>query len=297
MHIAHTIPELRRHRRRHAGSWGFVPTMGYLHAGHLALVERARQDNDHVAVSLFVNPTQFGDPADLIHYPREPERDLELLRQAGVDLVFAPEPEVLYPPGFQTYVSVEEVSRPLEGSSRPTHFRGVATVLTKLFHLVAPSRAYFGQKDAQQTIVVRRLVEDLDFDLEIVVCPTVREADGLAMSSRNARLNADQRAAAPVVYRALQGAAAALRGGQRNAEALRAAMRATLESEPLALIDYVSVADPRTLEELERVEGEALLSLAAFFGKIRLIDNLLAPEFAENTASAENTGSAEGLDP
>ncbi len=275
MQIADTIEELRRIRRgSEAESWGFVPTMGFLHEGHLHLVRRARQDNDRVAVSLFVNPSQFGEAQDLANYPRNLERDLELLRGEGVDLVFCPSDEEMYPAGFQTYITVEEVARPLEGASRPTHFRGVATVLAKLFLLVRPRRAYFGQKDAQQCAVVRRLVEDLGFDLEVVACPTVREPDGLAMSSRNARLSAQQRAAAPVVFGSLKAAAARIAAGERDAEAVRETMRAVLDGEPRARVDYVSVADPETLEELEQIEGGALLSLAVFFGKIRLIDNL-----------------------
>lgn len=277
MDVVTTIEELRRHRRRsESKSWGLVPTMGYLHDGHLSLVERARHENERVAVSLFVNPTQFGEAEDLAKYPRDEERDFELLRQAKVDVVFAPPPEEVYPPGFQTYVTVEEVSRPLEGDSRPTHFRGVATVVAKLFNLVRPARAYFGQKDAQQTVVIRRMAEDLGFDLEVIVCPTVREKDGLAMSSRNARLSPRQRAAAPVLHRALQRAAEALERGEVRAAVLRHLMTEEIAAEPLAEIDYVSVADPMSLDELETVEDEALLSLAAFFGKIRLIDNLLA---------------------
>ena len=275
MKVVHHIEELRRRRREGEGrSWGFVPTMGFLHEGHLSLVRRAREENDLVAVSLFVNPAQFGEAEDLAKYPRSLERDLDLLRQEGVDLVFSPSDGEMYPPGFQTYVTVQEIARPLEGSSRPTHFQGVATVLSKLFLLIRPRRAYFGQKDAQQCVVVERLVTDLAFDLQVVVAPTVREPDGLAMSSRNARLTPPQRAAAAVVYRSLQAAAAAITAGERDAEAVREEMRRALATEPLGRIDYVSVADPETLEELDRIDGGALVSLAVFFGKIRLIDNL-----------------------
>ncbi|MDZ7268677.1 MAG: pantoate--beta-alanine ligase [candidate division KSB1 bacterium] len=257
--------------------WGFVPTMGYLHEGHLALVRRARAENDKVAVSIFVNPLQFGPREDLSTYPRALQRDLEMLAAVPADLVFTPDEREMYPPGFQTVVTVQNVTRPLEGSSRPTHFQGVATVVAKLFNIVQPTRAYFGQKDAQQTVVVRRMVQDLDFNLEVIVCPTVREADGLAMSSRNAYLSPEERRAAPVLYRALTAAQQAWRAGERRAESLRQEMRAIIAQEKLAVVDYVSVADPVTLEELETISGPALLSLAVFFGKTRLIDNVLLP--------------------
>lgn len=279
MHIAHTVEELRTLRRRHEGdSWGLVPTMGFLHDGHLELVQRARRENQRVAASIFVNPTQFDRNEDLATYPRDLQRDLELLEQAGTDVAFCPPPEEVYPPGFQTYVTVEEVSQPLEGASRSGHFRGVATVVAKLFCLVRPTRAYFGQKDAQQCVVIQRMAQDLGFDLEVVICPTVREADGLAMSSRNARLSPEQRSSAPVLYRALRSAAAALADGERDAAALRRRMTETIQAEPLVRIDYVSVADPVSLQELERVGNGVLLSLAVFYGTIRLIDNLLLEE-------------------
>jgi pantoate--beta-alanine ligase len=279
MHIARTIEELRNLRRRQeTDTWGLVPTMGFLHDGHLDLVQRARRENQRVAVSIFVNPTQFDQNEDLEKYPRDLERDLALLEKAGTDVAFCPPPEEVYPPGFQTYVTVEEVSQPLEGASRSGHFRGVATVVAKLFCLVRPTRAYFGQKDAQQCVVIQRMTQDLGFDLQVVICPTVREADGLAMSSRNARLSPEQRRSAPALYRALRSAAAALARGQRDAEALRRRMIETIEAEPLARIDYVSVADPASLRELDEVESKALLSLAVFYGTIRLIDNLLLEE-------------------
>ncbi|MEW5988044.1 MAG: pantoate--beta-alanine ligase [Chloroflexota bacterium] len=256
-------------------SWGVVPTMGYLHEGHLSLARRARAENDRVAVTIFVNPTQFAPTEDLAKYPRDLARDLALLEGEAVDLVFAPTDAVIYPPGFQTYVTVEEVARPLEGSSRPTHFRGVATVVAKLFNILQPTRAYFGQKDAQQTVVVRRMAADLNFNLEVIICPTVREADGLAMSSRNALLSPEDRAAAPVLYRALTTAQAACLAGQRDAHELRRIMREMIAAEPRGRLDYVSVADPLTLVELDEVQNRALLSLAVFFGKTRLIDNVL----------------------
>ncbi len=255
--------------------WGFVPTMGYLHEGHLALVRRARAENDRVAVSIFVNPMQFGPREDLSTYPRALARDLDLLAGVPADLVFTPGEAEMYPAGFQTVVTVQHVAQPLEGSSRPTHFQGVATVVAKLFNIVQPARAYFGQKDAQQTVVVRRMVQDLDFNLEVIVCPTVREADGLAMSSRNAYLSPEERRAAPALARALTAAQEAWRAGERRAAALRQLLRDTLATEKLARVDYVSVADPMTLAELETISGPALLSLAVFFGKTRLIDNLL----------------------
>ena len=255
-------------------SWGFVPTMGYLHAGHLALVEAARAANDRVAVSIYVNPTQFGPHEDLASYPRDLERDLALLRDAGVDLVFTPSDAAIYPPGFQTLVTVRDLAQPLEGRARPTHFQGVATVVAKLFNIVQPTRAYFGQKDAQQTVVVRQMARDLNFDVEIVVCPTVREADGLAMSSRNKYLDPAQRRAATVLYRALSRARAAYAAGERNGRVLRALMTETITAEPLARLDYVSAADPRTLAELDPIEDGVLLSLAVFCGPTRLIDNL-----------------------
>ncbi|MCS7250970.1 MAG: pantoate--beta-alanine ligase [Anaerolineae bacterium] len=277
MRVVHTIAEARTIRRALAGPWGFVPTMGYLHEGHLSLIRRARAENDHVAVSIFVNPTQFGPREDYDRYPRDLNRDLRLLEPLEVDLVFAPSVEEMYPPGFQTWVIVEEVSRPLEGAARPGHFRGVATVVTKLLNIVQPDRAYFGQKDAQQVVVIRRMVQDLNIPVEIVVCPTVREPDGLAMSSRNTYLNPAERRAATVLFRALQAAKTRYEHGERDAERLREAMREVIRAEPLARLDYVSVADPETLQELAQVEDRALLSLAVYIGEARLIDNLLLP--------------------
>lgn len=275
MQIARSVDRVRRARREHESArWGLVPTMGFLHAGHLELVRRAREECERVAVSIFVNPRQFERSDDLERYPRALERDLELLAGAGVDLAFCPATEDMYPAGFQTTVSVGALAEPLEGAARPGHFDGVATVVAKLFCLLRPARAYFGQKDAQQCIVVERMTRDLGFDLEIVVCPTVREPDGLAMSSRNARLTPEQRRSAPALHRALERAAALFENGETEAETLREAMRETIGGEPLARVDYVSVADPRTLAELETVGDEALLSLAVFYGSIRLIDNL-----------------------
>ncbi|MDL1896028.1 pantoate--beta-alanine ligase [Anaerolineae bacterium CFX7] len=273
--LATTVLQARARRRALAGIWGLVPTMGALHPGHLSLVQRARAENDRVAVSIFVNPTQFAAGGDFDKYPRTLERDLELLAPYQVDLVFAPPAAEIYPPHFQTYVNVEEIAQPLEGARRPGHFRGVATVVAKLFNIVQPDRAYFGQKDAQQVAVIKQLTRDLNFPLEIVVGETVREADGLAMSSRNAYLSPAERQAAPVLYRALCAARDAFRRGVRDGETLRALMRAELAREPRATVEYVSAADPLTLQELDTLSDGALLSLAVRIGATRLIDNFL----------------------
>ncbi|MGH2521454.1 MAG: pantoate--beta-alanine ligase [Anaerolineales bacterium] len=272
-----TLSDLRRVRASLTGTFGLTPTMGALHEGHLSLVRRARAENDHVGVSIFVNPTQFGPGEDLNQYPRTPERDLERLAAEGVAVVWMPTPEIVYPPDFQTWVMVEEVTRPLEGKARPGHFRGVATVVAKLFNAFTPDRAYFGQKDAQQVVVVKQMVRDLNFPLEIVVCPTVREPDGLALSSRNAYLDSDERRAAIVLYRALSAAKQDYSSGQRDAEILRAILSSTIAAEPLAREEYVSVADRDTLAELTTIENGALLSMAVRIGKTRLIDNMLLP--------------------
>jgi pantoate--beta-alanine ligase len=228
-----------------------------------------------MVVSIFVNPTQFGPKEDLSKYPRDLDRDLSLLEPLGVDLVWMPTAEIMYPPGYQTWVEVEGITRPLEGSMRPGHFRGVTTVVAKLFNAVQPHKAYFGQKDAQQAAVIRQMTRDLDFPLEIVICPIVREPDGLAMSSRNVYLDPDQRKAATVLSRSLRAAKEAYDDGERDAEKLRGKMKEVLASEPLAQVQYVSCADYDTLEELETVTGKALLSMAVFMGKTRLIDNLV----------------------
>ena len=270
-----TLIELTEIRRSFPGRVGLVPTMGYLHEGHLSLVRRAREECDHVAVSIFVNPTQFGPREDLSKYPRDLHRDLSLLEPLGVDLVWLPTPELMYPPGFQTWVEVEAITRPLEGAMRPGHFRGVATVVAKLFNAVQPHKAYFGQKDAQQAAVIRQMTRDLSYPIEIVICPIVREPDGLAMSSRNVYLDRDQRKAATVLSRSLRAAQEIYDEGERNAEKIRGRMKEVLASEPLAEVQYVSCADYDTLEELETVTGKALLSMAVHVGKTRLIDNLV----------------------
>jgi len=249
--------------------------MGALHAGHASLIERARQECDHVGVSIFVNPTQFGAGEDFERYPRCLETDLEMLERMRVDLVWTPTVETMYAPGFQTWITVEELSAPLEGFWRPGHFRGVATVVAKLFNAFLPHKAYFGQKDAQQAVVIKRMVQDLNFPVEIVVCPTVREPDGLALSSRNVYLNEEERKAAVVLYRALTAAKVKFDGGERDAQQLRETMRTVIRSEPLAQEQYVSAADPETLEELKTIQHSVLLSLAVKIGKTRLIDNFL----------------------
>ena len=252
---------------------GLVPTMGWLHEGHRALMRRARTDNATSVVTIFVNPRQFTEAADYTRYPRDEERDLAICAEEGVDLVFAPPVEEVYPVGFDTKVVVGSVAGPLEGAARPGHFEGVATVVAILFNLVGAERAYFGQKDAQQVMVIRRMAVDLAIATDVIPCPTVREPDGLALSSRNVHLTPEQRAAAPVLHRALTAARDRWLSGERSAEVLRAAMRQLLGTEPLAGVEYVSVADPATLAELEQVSGPALLSLAVRFGSTRLIDN------------------------
>jgi pantoate--beta-alanine ligase len=275
MELFETIAAFRQARARF-GRLGLVPTMGYLHAGHLSLVRQARAECGAVAVTIFVNPTQFGPREDLSRYPRDLERDLRLLREEHVDLVFVPSVAEIYPPGFSTFVDVRDVTEMLEGAVRPGHFQGVATVVCKLFNITQPTRAYFGQKDAQQTVVVRKMARDLDLPLEVVVVPTMREPDGLAMSSRNVYLSPEQRQAATALYRALGAAAERYAAGERDAEALRQAMRTVLESEPLASLEYISVADALTLRELDHVGAAgALCSLAVRFGSTRLIDNML----------------------
>jgi len=274
MQVVGPILEIRALRQKLSGTVGFVPTMGYLHEGHLALVKQARIENSAVIVSIYVNPTQFGPREDFGDYPRDLKRDLELLREGGVDIVFVPSDYVMYPPEFSSWVDVEKVTERLEGASRSGHFRGVATVVAKLFNIVQPSRAYFGQKDAQQVIVIKRMVADLNMGTEVVVVSTVRESDGLAMSSRNIYLSPKERQAATVLFRALTLAQRLGRSGERDAEKVRRQMTALIQKEPLAQIDYVSVADAETLEELNLIDRPALASLAVRIGKTRLIDNM-----------------------
>ena len=279
MRVIDDIQEISRACLKLSRPLGLVPTMGALHEGHLTLVRRARRDSGSVAVTIFVNPSQFGPGEDLEQYPRDLERDLDLLRREGVDLVIAPSAEDIYPPGFNTWVTVDNLADRLEGAFRPGHFRGVATVVTKLFCLVRPERAYFGQKDGQQTAVIRQLVRDLNLGLDVVVVPTVRDSDGLALSSRNVYLTPAQRRAAPVVYRALCLAQDLWRQGVRNGDQFREVVRSTLEAEPLVeRIDYVSVADSHTLEELDVASGPVMVSVAVHMGRTRLIDNIILGE-------------------
>jgi pantoate--beta-alanine ligase len=275
MDVVESLEDLRRARSKLEGPLGLVPTMGYLHEGHLSLVRRAAKDNPSVAVSIFVNPTQFGPNEDLASYPRDLDRDLKLLETEGVDLVWTPAPEDVYPEGFQTWVNVEGLTQVLEGARRPGHFRGVTTVVAKLFLAFQPQRAYFGQKDAQQAVVIRRMVLDLNLPIDVVVCPIVREPDGLAMSSRNTYLDPAERQAATVLSRALTAAAETFAGGTRESAALRKILDDTLADEPLADVEYASVAHPDTLHELEGDVESALLSMAVRIGKTRLIDNRL----------------------
>lgn len=268
---------------------GLVPTMGYLHEGHLALVRQARSECGFVVVSVFVNPLQFGPREDFRTYPRDLQRDLSACERTGADLVFHPAAEEIYPPRFSTHVEVAGLSSVLCGASRPTHFRGVATIVTKLLNIVRPDRAYFGRKDYQQTVVVRRMVTDLDLGVEVVVVPTVRHEDGLAMSSRNAYLNRSERRAATVLYKALDLASERTAAGQTDGVALCAELEEYLEAEPLARVDYVAVADPETLQPLERLSGTFLVALAVYIGSTRLIDNRLitAPEQGGRRTGAE----------
>jgi pantoate--beta-alanine ligase len=275
MQVVKTITEIRALRQNLKGSVGFVPTMGFLHEGHLALVRRAKAENSVAAVSIYVNPTQFGPREDFGAYPRDLDRDLGLLRKEGTDIVFVPLDDEMYPPGFSSWVDVEKVTEPLEGATRPGHFRGVATVVAKLFHIVQPTRAYFGQKDAQQAVVIKRMVTDLDMSLEVVIVPTVRERDGLAMSSRNVYLSPKERQAATVLFKALMLARQLRKAGEKDAEKIRRQMTECIRKEPLARIDYVSIADTERLEELDLLERPALASLAVKIGKTRLIDNIL----------------------
>ncbi|HEX2891902.1 pantoate--beta-alanine ligase [Vineibacter terrae] len=275
MDVIATVAGFREARARYP-RLGVVPTMGFLHEGHLSLVRQAKQECGAAAATIFVNPTQFGPREDFSTYPRDMERDLALLRDLGTDLVFAPDVAEMYPPGYAIGVEVGGVTDVLEGAVRPGHFLGVATVVCKLFNITQPTRAYFGQKDAQQTVVIRKMVRDLDMPLEVVVCPTVREADGLAMSSRNTYLAPAERQAATILYRALRAAQARHAAGERTAEALRHVLRTTLAGEPAAATEYVSVADRETLRELETVPPQgALLSLAVRIGRTRLIDNII----------------------
>ena len=274
MRVVKTVAGVSEATQQAPRPLGLVPTMGSLHRGHMALVQRARSENAGVVVTIFVNPTQFGPDEELATYPRDIEGDLSKLERAGVDIAFVPPIDEAYPQGFDTHVDVGRIAVRLEGEFRPTHFRGVATVVCKLLSMARPDRAYFGQKDAQQCLVVKRLNADLDLGAEIVVVPTVRDADGLALSSRNVYLKPEERKAAPVLYRSLCLARDLWEQGERNATEVRKRMRALVLKEPLARIDYVSIADTETLEELEQIAPPALVSLAVHIGRTRLIDNI-----------------------
>lgn len=278
MDIIKSIGDLRKAVRnaRSAGrTIGVVPTMGYLHEGHLSLMRRARQENDLVVATVFVNPTQFGPNEDFEAYPRNAQRDLDLMQAEDVDIAFIPEADDLYPDGYATYVEVQgPMTQTLCGASRPGHFRGVTTIVAKLFHLTAPHRAYFGQKDAQQVAVIRQMARDLDFDLEVIACPTVREPDGLAMSSRNSYLSDSQRADAAVISRALFEARDMIVAGETQAGKVIDHIRARIEAVEQADIDYLSVVDFHTLNDLEVLSGSVLIAMAVKFGNTRLIDNL-----------------------
>ncbi|MCH2539465.1 MAG: pantoate--beta-alanine ligase [Anaerolineales bacterium] len=278
MKIVKTLLELRSARATFTGSLGLVPTMGYLHRGHLSLVQSARAENEFVAASIFVNPAQFESVDDLDDYPRDLERDLDLLDTHNVDLVWAPDRSEMYPHGYQTYVTVNQLTSGLEGGRRPGHMRGVTTIVSKLLIAFRPDRAYFGQKDAQQVCVVRRLVADLGFPVEVVTCPTVRESDGLALSSRNARLSVDQRQASTVLFRALSAASVAFAEGQRDGDKLCGLMSDVVATEPLADARYIAITEVETLQDLRQLPEQVLASLAVCIGQVVLIDNMVLGE-------------------
>jgi len=275
MKVVETINEIKQLRLKLPEPVGFVPTMGYLHEGHLALVRQARAENSSVVASIFVNPTQFGPQEDFERYPRNPKRDLAMLEKEGVDIVFMPSVAEMYPPQFDSWVEVGKVTERLEGATRPGHFRGVATVVAKLFNIVQPDKAYFGQKDAQQALIIKKMVADLNMNLEVVTVPTVREPDGLAMSSRNIYLNPEERKAATVLYQALSLAQKLWSQGEKDAQTIRQQMTDLIKKQPLADIDYISIADAETLDELDKVRPPAVVSLAVRIGKTRLIDNVV----------------------
>ena len=278
MQIVKSIEEVRsivRGWRKEGLRVGLVPTMGYLHEGHKSLIVKAVSENDRVVVSDFVNPTQFGANEDLESYPRDIERDAAICEAAGASLVFHPEPEEMYFPDNYTFVDMDGLTKGLCGKSRPTHFRGVCTVVSKLFHIVMPDRAYFGQKDAQQLAVIRRMVRDLNFEITIVGCPIVREKDGLAMSSRNTYLNAEERKAALILHKSLQAAEALMQTGERDVAVIKAAIVERMKTEPLARIDYVEIVDAETLEDAAAIERPVLAATAVYIGKTRLIDNFI----------------------
>ena len=275
MKVAETIAAYKELRLTLPEPVGFVPTMGYLHEGHLVLVKQAKAENRSVVVSIFVNPTQFGPKEDFAKYPRDTKRDLKLLEREKADVVFMPKTSEMYPKNFNSWVEVSGITDKLEGASRPGHFRGVTTVVAKLFNIVEAHKAYFGQKDAQQLAVIKKMAIDLDMNLEIIASPTVREPDGLAMSSRNTYLNAEERKQAIVLYQSLLLAKELFEKGEKDAEKIRRQMKELIQTKPLADIDYVSIADAGTLDELDKMKAPALVSMAVRFGKTRLIDNVV----------------------
>ncbi len=273
MKVVETVTEMKQVRRALLEPVGFVPTMGYLHEGHISLVNEAKKENKSVVVSIYVNPTQFGPKEDLSKYPRNLKRDLEMLEKAGTDVVFFPSDKEMYPADYDTWVEVDNLTKRLEGASRPTHFRGVTTIVNKLFNIVESDNAYFGQKDAQQALVIQKMVKDLNMNVRVVVCPTIRESDGLAMSSRNVYLTPEQRKQATVLYRSLQLAKNLYAKGNRNAPEIKQQIAKLIQREPLAVIDYVSIANTETLQELETIQGQALVSMVVKLGNTRLLDN------------------------
>jgi pantoate--beta-alanine ligase len=274
MEVVKTIAGIKQLRKEMTGPVGFVPTMGYLHEGHISLVEKAKRENDSVFVSIYVNPTQFGPKEDFRKYPRDAKRDLGMLEPLA-DVVFMPDDKEMYPEGYDTWVEVKGITEVLEGAVRPGHFKGVTTVVSKLFNIVEPTRAYFGQKDAQQVAVLKKMVDDLNMNVEMVACPTVREPDGLALSSRNTYLTTEQRNAAAVLYKSLELAKDLVINGEKDVAEIRVQMTDLIKKEPLAEIEFISVADNATLKELHRLKLPALVSMAVKFGRTRLIDNIV----------------------
>ncbi len=275
MNTIERVNQFKTARNQLTGTVGFVPTMGALHEGHMALVRNARAENINVIVSIFINPTQFGPGEDFASYPRNAKRDIEMLQKEGVRIAFMPTPEEIYPEGFNSWVEVKGITDKLEGKARPGHFKGVTTVVAKLLNIVEPDKVYFGEKDAQQLAVIRKMMNDLNINIQLVALPTVREPDGLAMSSRNTRLSPEERKAAVVLWKALGLARSQWEDGQRDAPQMRKTMSALIEKEPLAKIDYISIADPQTLDEVDIVGKTALVSMAVYVGKTRLIDNMV----------------------
>ncbi|MBQ2451321.1 MAG: pantoate--beta-alanine ligase [Lachnospiraceae bacterium] len=278
MKVVKTIAEVREQVKAWKAEGlrvGLVPTMGFLHEGHQSLIRKAVEENDRVVVSDFVNPTQFGPKEDLASYPRDIERDAKLCEEAGADLIFHPEPAEMYAPDYCTFVDMDGLTKGLCGKTRPTHFRGVCSVVAKLFNIVAPDSAYFGQKDAQQLAVIRRMVRDLNFDIRIVACPIIREEDGLAKSSRNTYLNAEERAAAVVLSRALNKGKALIESGEQSAAKVKDVIMEELCKEPLAKVDYVEVVDADSIEAIKELNGNVLVAIAVYIGKTRLIDNIM----------------------